>query len=328
MKVLLTGAFGNIGAHTLEELLRRGHQVRAFDVPTAVNRKAARRFERRSGCEVAWGDLRHPADLAAAVAGIDAAIHLGFVIPKLSATGISSEDRPDWAREINVGGTRNLIQAMAAQPSPPRLLFASSLHVYGVTNDRIPPLEVDDPIHPVEHYARHKAECEQMVRASGLTWAIYRLPATLPLRLVLDPGMFDVPLDNRIEFGHVRDVAAALAQGLETDAIWGRLLLIGGGPRCQLRYRDFVGTVLEASGVGMLPAGAFTLQPFPTDWLDTRESQRLLRYQRRTLEDYAGDLRHLLGLRRHLVVLFRPIVRWWLLRYSAYYRRAPTPAAA
>jgi uncharacterized protein YbjT (DUF2867 family) len=104
MKVLLTGAFGNIGAHTLEELLRRGHQVRAFDVPTAVNRKAARRFERRSGCEVAWGDLRHPADLAAAVAGIDAAIHLGFVIPKLSATGISSEDRPDWAGRSTSAG--------------------------------------------------------------------------------------------------------------------------------------------------------------------------------------------------------------------------------
>jgi nucleoside-diphosphate-sugar epimerase len=161
-----------------------------------------------------------------------------------------------------------------------------------------------------------------------LTWAIYRLPATLPIRLVLDPGMFDVPLDNRIEFGHVRDVASAFATGIESDAIWGKLLLIGGGPRCQYRYGELVAGVLEASGVGMLPARAFTRQPFPTDWLDTREGQRLLGYQQRTLEDYARDLRALLGARRHLVVLLRPIVRQWLLRYSRYYRQVETRAVA
>jgi short-subunit dehydrogenase len=328
MYILLSGAFGNIGAHTLEELLRRGHRVRAFDVPTAANRRTARRFQRQAACEILWGDLRNPADLAGAVAGVEAVIHLAFVTPKLSATGVSSEDRPDWARQINVGGTQNLIEAMRAVPRPPRLLFASSLHVYGQTSDRTPPLTADDPIDPIEHYARHKAECERLVRASGLTWAIFRLPATLPIRLVLDPGMFDVPLDNRMEFGHVRDVAAAFANGVESELVWGKLLLIGGGPRCQYRYRELVQTVLEASGVGMLPASAFTQHPFPTDWLDTRESEGLLHYQTRTLEDYARDLRRLLGFRRRLVVLFRPLVRRWLLKYSAYHRPSSLPAVA
>jgi len=328
MHVLLTGAFGNIGAHTLEELLRRGHRVRAFDVSTPTNQRVARRFAVDEACEVVWGDLRDLEDVARAVEGVEAVIHLAFVIPKLSATGTSSEDRPDWAREINVDGTKHLLDAMHAQPRAPRILFASSLHVYGRTNERVPPLGAADPVDPIEHYARHKVECEKMVRASGLTWAIFRLPATLPIRLVLDAGMFDVPLDNRIEFGHVRDVAAAFATGLETEAIWGKLLLIGGGPRCQYRYRQLVATVLEASGVGMLPAKAFTREPFPTDWLDTNESQRLLQYQQRTLEDYGRDLRALLGFRRHLVVLLRPIVRWWLLRYSAYYRQPETQSAA
>jgi nucleoside-diphosphate-sugar epimerase len=328
MHVLLTGAFGNVGGHTLEELLRRGHQVRAFDVSTAANRKAARRFARQPACEIEWGDLRNPDDVARAVDGVEAVIHLGFVIPKLSATGVSSEDRPDWAREINVGGTQRLLQAMRARAHPPRILFASSLHVYGRTNDRTPPLHANDPVDPLEHYAKHKAACERMVRDSGLIWAIYRLPATLPLRLVLDAGMFDVPLDNRIEFGHVRDMAAAFAKGLETEAIWGKLLLIGGGERCQYLYRELVAGVLEAAGVGMLPARAFTRTPFPTDWLDTRESQRLLQYQERTVEDYARDLRALLGFRPHLVRLLRPVVRWWLLRYSPYWRRAETPSVA
>ena len=39
MKVLLTGAFGNVGTSALEELLERGHQVRCFDLKTKVNEK-------------------------------------------------------------------------------------------------------------------------------------------------------------------------------------------------------------------------------------------------------------------------------------------------
>ncbi|HMK08908.1 MAG TPA: SDR family NAD(P)-dependent oxidoreductase, partial [Anaerolineales bacterium] len=93
-------------------------------------------------------------------------------------------------------------------------------------------------------------------------------------------------------------------------------------------YRDLVETVLQASGVGRLPARAFTRRPFPTDWLDTRESERVLHYQTRTLDDYARDLRSLLGLRRHLVVALRPIVRWWLLRLSAPYRVPAIPQVA
>jgi UDP-glucose 4-epimerase len=43
MRLLLTGAFGNIGSITLVELLKRGHQVRCFDVNTPANRRHAGR---------------------------------------------------------------------------------------------------------------------------------------------------------------------------------------------------------------------------------------------------------------------------------------------
>src|SRR5512133_574984 len=137
MQILLTGAFGNIGQSTIQALLARGHAVRCFDVPTNDNRKIAARYRRQ--VTVTWGDLRSPEDVTHAVQGCEAVIHLGFVIPKLSATGISSEDRPEWARSINVGGTRNLIEAMQAQERKPRLVFASSLHVYGKTQHMPPP---------------------------------------------------------------------------------------------------------------------------------------------------------------------------------------------
>jgi len=316
MNILLTGAFGNIGTSTLDELVKRGHRVRCFDLKTAANEQTAARFAGR--IETVWGDLRRPEDVAAAVQGQEMVIHVAFVIPHLSATGVRSEDRPEWARGINVGGTRNLLQAMQAQPRPPRLIFTSSLHVYGRTQDQPPPRTAADPVQPIEQYAHHKVECEQMIRESGLSWVILRLAAALPVRLILDPGMFHVPLNNRIEYVHSRDVGLAIANAVESDAVWGKTLLIGGGPRCQFYYRDLVARVLRATGVGMLPERAFALTPYAVDWLDTNESQRLLCYQQRTLDDYLADTRQKLGYLLPLIRLSRPIVRSLLLRQSPY----------
>ena len=320
MKLLLTGAFGNIGASTLEELVNRGHHVRCFDMRTRATEQAARRFVDR--VEIAWGDLRRSEDVAAAVKDRDVVLHIAFVIPKLSMTGVQSEDKPNWARAINVGGTANLIHALRTLSQAPRLIFTSSLHVFGQTQDQPPPRTVADPVKPIEHYAHHKVECEQMIRASGLVWTILRLSAALPIRLILDPGMFDVPLDNRIEYVHSRDVGLALANAVECGGVWGKTLLIGGGPKCRFYYRELVARILAAVGVGMLPDKAFTKTPYSVDWLDTSESQRLLEYQHRTLDDYIGDTRRALGAKLTLIKLFRPLVRYLMLRQSPYLRPA------
>lgn len=324
MHVLLTGAFGNVGQNTLEALMARGHRVRTFDLDTPANQKAARAFARRYGerLETVWGDLRRLEDLENAARGIEGAIHLGFVIPTLSATGTGSEQRPAWAREINVGGTRNLARALekTARPNavPPRLVFASSLHIYGKTQHLPPPRTVDETPRPVEHYARHKVEAEHIVRSSDLCWSILRLGAALPLRLIVDPGMFDVPLNNRIEFVHTRDAGDAFAAAVDHPSVWGRTLHIGGGERCQLIYRDLMAQVLGAVGIGALPDWAFSTEPFATDWLDTRESQALLHFQKRTLDDYTQEVKNKLGALRGLAVAFRPLARRWLLAQSPY----------
>ena len=317
MNVLLTGAFGNVGVSALSELIQRGHRVRCFDVPTPANQKKARAF--RDQMEVVWGDLRNPTDVAAAVRDQEAVVHLAFIIPKMSVTGVESEQRPDWSRAINVGGTRNLLDAMRAQPVPPRLIFASSYHIYGRTQDQLPPRRVGDPVHPIEHYAHHKVECEEMIHASGLQWCICRLAATLPLAIKLDPGMFDVPLNNRMEYVHTRDVGFAIAAAVAHLGVWGRTLLIGGGARCQYYYREIVQRILGSLRVGMLPERAFGTVPFATDWLDTTESQALLGYQRRDLGDYIQEMLRVVGPKRYWIPLVRPLVRKWLLSKSPYY---------
>ena len=43
-----------------------------------------------------------------------------------------------------------------------------------------------------------------------------------------------------------------------------------------LQDRDYLGRILDAMGIGMLPESAFGHDPYCTDWLDTEDSERLL----------------------------------------------------
>ena len=74
-------------------------------------------------------------------------------------------------------------------------------------------------------------------------------------------------------------------------------------------------------GVGMLPEEAFGSVPLPTDWVDTTESQRILRYQQRDFDDYIHDMLELVGSKRVWIKTFRPLVRQFLLAKSPYYSR-------
>ena len=57
MKILLTGAFGNVGTSTLAELVKRNNIIRCFDVPTRKNKRTARKFKKyRNKLDIVWGE--------------------------------------------------------------------------------------------------------------------------------------------------------------------------------------------------------------------------------------------------------------------------------
>jgi nucleoside-diphosphate-sugar epimerase len=313
MKILLTGAFGNLGRSTLDELLRQGHSVRCF----VSRRKAHLRTARSYGgkIELIQGDVRQPADVLEAVQNQDLIIHLAYMLPPYS------EEQPDLAHAINIGGTRNLLAAARSQPRPPRFLFSSSFDVFGHTQHQPPPRKVTDPVQATDHYSTHKIACEEMIKTSGLEWSIFRFADIPPLGLRSPhPIMFKIPLATRFEVIHTYDAGLAIANGIRCDDIWGRLLLIGGGTTCQMLYRDYLGRMLEMMGIGMLPERAFGNDPYSTDWLDTEESQRLLQYQRYSFDDIMQQLTRIVGYKRHLTRMVRPAARWWILRMSPFYK--------
>lgn len=316
MTILVTGAFGNLGGYVVEELLRQGHPVRCFDLQTPQTQKKASRFAGQ--VEFAWGDLRRDETVQAAVEGVETVLHLAAVIPPLS------DEQPELAWEVNVEGTRRLVAACKAQARPPRFFFASTFDLFGRTQKKAPPRRASDPIEITDAYSKAKAAGEDTVRKSGLDWLIFRFSDMPVIGLRSShPIMYRIPLDTRIETMHPADGALAVVNALKTPSLWGkkRLLLVGGGPTCQITYRQFVFGLLTAMGIGPLPEEAFGQEEYVTDWLDTEESQRLLQYQRHTFDDIVKEVAACLGWRKYLIPLARPFARRAMLALSPHYKK-------
>jgi len=315
LKVLITGAFGNVGIYTLKNLLARRHQVRVLELKNRKNLKILNDLQKKTGndIDIIWGDITDHAVVKRAVSGQDIIIHQAFIIPDLS------EERPNWAWEVNVEGTRNLLRAAGDQEAGAKIIFTSSVSVFGKTQDQEPPRTATGQVKPTDNYSHHKVACEQLVKISGLDWTILRLGAVLsPSLCKIDPMLFSVPLGNRIELVHAADAGLALANAVDSESVWGKTLLIGGGKKCQMLQKDFISKVLDEVGLGMFPEYAFSSKPFYTDWMDTTESQQLLAYQEKDLDDFLVDIRRVLGIRRYLIKAVQPIVKYWILKKSPY----------
>jgi nucleoside-diphosphate-sugar epimerase len=310
MNVLLTGAFGNIGKHTLEALILEGHNVRCFDLPTRANRQAAKKY----GAPVVWGDLRNYFNVKDATEDVDAVIHLAAIIPP------ASEKDPDFAYKVNVEGTDNLLIAAQRHGRTPQFVFSSSVSVYGFETE--PLLRVGQELKPEEDvYAKQKVEAEKSIKASGLPYTIFRVGAALPLGLKTDPLMFEIPLSERVPFVHVRDVATAAVNTLGNEEAVNKTFNIAGGEVCQINYGYLVETLLDAMCIGMLPKKAFTKDRFHLDWMDTEESQRVLNFQNHTFHDYVKEMQDMLGWKKGFTKLFARVIRWKLLKNSPYYKK-------
>jgi UDP-glucose 4-epimerase len=126
-----------------------------------------------------------------------------------------------------------------------------------------------------------------------------------------------------MEFVHPKDVGLATAKAVASPEAWGKILLIGGGAGCQITHREFIKKTMKAAGIGNLPDSGLAPPPSsPMDWVDSTESQRILRYQRHSIEDFVREVPSAFGPVRHLVRALAPLIRRRMLRQSPFYQTA------
>ena len=234
--ILVTGAAGFVGSHLVPALIEDGHRVVGL-VRDADDAALARRRltpAQRTALDTRIGDVTEPATLPAAMAGIDAIVHL-VAIPRDYDDGQS-------LRLVNTEGTRNVVHA-AREAGVRRFVHQGALGV------------VDDPD---LHYGSSKAKGMAIVRDSDLDWTIlspsllfgprdgfFNLIADL---VRLSPGVVPITGSGAARFQPlaIGDLTRIVGDVLRDETTVRREYPLG-GPR-YWTYREIVGEVLSAMG--------------------------------------------------------------------------------
>jgi nucleoside-diphosphate-sugar epimerase len=242
--IAITGATGFIGRRICNCLLDAGHRVRAL-----VRNPNRARDLLPDAVELVEGSLADAARLSELVSGVDAVVHC--------AGAVRGATREQFDR-VNVAGIRTLLQALEAQPEPPRLLSLSSLAA------REPGLS---------HYAASKRAGEQVLleEAERVQWMALRPPAVygpgdtelLPLFRAMARGFAPVPgaADARFSMVFVDDLAAAVQAWLEASAVRNGIYTLEDGKAGGYDWRSVADTVTAICGrrVRLMPVPAWLL---------------------------------------------------------------------
>ena len=170
MRVLVTGSDGFIGSHLVEELVRRGYDVRAFVMYNSFNSwgwldKCAP--DVKENFDVFQGDIRDPNGVRQAITGCEVVLHLAALI----AIPFSYHS-PDSYVDTNIKGTLNILQA--AREKNVRVIHTSTSEVYG-TAEFVPITE----LHPLKGQSPYSAT---KIAADQLAFSFYssfELPVTI-----------------------------------------------------------------------------------------------------------------------------------------------------
>ena len=199
MRVLVTGAGGNLGRATVPALIEAGHSPVLFDFrPLTTDH------------DFVEGDVRDAAAVARAMDGVDAVVHAA-ALHGIHLQAWSAEDF--WS--INVTGTFNVYRA-ARDAGVSHVVLGSSMVVYGDIGGGDEPWQAvteQSPLRPANLYGLTKVLSEDIARYHATPGTI----STVALRL----GMF-VPetferYGFRLLFGGVddRDVAQSVVRALD-----------------------------------------------------------------------------------------------------------------
>ena len=218
MRVLVTGASGLIGRHTVTHLLERGDQVRTFHRSGAVH----------PDVEHVAGDVRTDVDaLCRAARGTEAVVHLAG----RGDVGESRRDPTGYA-ELNATGALHALESARGENA--MFVLASSQRVYPLRPGLCGEADALAPDSPYG-YAKWVAElwCRMATEQFGVTTRVLRFfsvygpgqqpnggsgVVTIFARVALAGEPLIVQSAGRRDFTDARDVARGIANALDRPA--------------------------------------------------------------------------------------------------------------
>jgi UDP-glucose 4-epimerase len=249
MRILVTGGAGFIGSHMAQRLLKEGHEVTIVD-----NESTGRSDNVPAGAKYVLADVI-PFDQLEPVfaSGLDAVFHIAGQVSL-----IRSYSDPTLDLGTNVQSTVNVLQ-LCLRFRVPRLLYASSMTVYGHTT--VLPTPEDTPCCPVSYYGITKYAAERYVHATaeradldfGFRVTSFRMYNVYGSRQALDnpyQGVLGIFIGNLLrgepitifgdgqqsrDFVHIDDIVDAWVSALTNPESYGGVFNLGSGHRLSIQ---------------------------------------------------------------------------------------------
>jgi NAD dependent epimerase/dehydratase len=294
-KVLITGADGFIGSHLVEELVRAGHDVRAFVLYNSFNSWG---WLDRCGAdvkgkfEVFAGDVRDPNGVRTAMKDCDAVLHLAALI----AIPYSYHS-PDTYVDTNIKGTLNIVQA-ARDLGVSKVVQTSTSEVYGTA--RFVPITEEHPLQGQSPYSASKIGADQIAMSFH---ASFGTPVTLlrpfntygprqSARAVIPTIITQIANGQRQiklgavsptrDFNYVADTVAGFIAALESDRGIGEVINLGSN--FEISIGDTAHAIAEAMGTSIeIITDEQRLRPEKSEverlWASNAKARDLLNWQ-------------------------------------------------
>jgi dTDP-glucose 4,6-dehydratase len=314
-KILVTGADGFIGSHLVEELLKQGHDVRAFVFYNSFNSWGwldHSPAEIKEKLDVFTGDIRDPHGVKQAMKGCDVVMHLAALI------GIPySYYSPDNYVDTNIKGTLNILQA-GRELKTEKIIHTSTSEVYGTA--KFVPITEDHPLEGQSPYSASKIGADQIavsfynsfntpvsiIRPFNTYGQRQSARAIIPTIITqIASGQRKIKLGSlhpTRDFSYIADTVRAFIAAAESDRSVGEVINIGSN--YEISIGETAKLIAEVMNVDIeIATDEIRIRPEKSEverlWADNTKAKRLLGWE----PEYAGRE----GLKRGLI----KTVKWF-----------------
>ncbi|KAB2933644.1 MAG: SDR family NAD(P)-dependent oxidoreductase [Leptonema illini] len=294
-KILVTGADGFIGSHLVEELVRRGLDVRAFVLYNSFNSwgwldQASQDIQ--DSLDVFAGDIRDPHGVRKAMEGCQVVMHLAALI----AIPYSYHS-PDTYVDTNVKGTLNVVQA-ARELGVERVVHTSTSEVYGTA--RFVPITEEHPLQGQSPYSASKIGADQIAMSF---YSSFKTPVVIlrpfntygprqSARAVIPTIITQIASGERRirlgavhptrDFNYVKDTVSGFIAAAQSDRAVGDVVNIGSN--YEISIGETAALIADVMGVSIdIVTDQIRLRPEKSEverlWADNSRAKEILQWE-------------------------------------------------
>lgn len=242
-KVLVTGAGGTVGLQVIRFLLSEGkYEITALELKNKHVYKRLRPFRKR--INIVFGDVTDTAIVDALVKDHDVVIHLAGVLPPLANV------RDDLCKEIDLNGTKQLVDSIKDYNPDCFFLYSSSTSVYGKQeNFENITVKTKSKLDDYDYFSKYKLESEKYIKENLKNYSILRLAYILG-----DPGpealIYNITPDSKCELLSSEDAGYAFVCAIDFKKEVNRKTYnVSGGEKFRTKYSDYLIHVFKTYGL-------------------------------------------------------------------------------